>query len=98
MGDRVAVLRKGVLQQVDTPQTLYEHPVNLFVAGFIGSPAMNLVDATLHRTNGRWTVEVGGFQLPVPDDVVGTRPDLGSSSTARSSSASGPRTWRTPRW
>src|SRR5919112_2211334 len=47
MGDRVAVMRKGVLQQVDTPQTLYEHPVNLFVAGFIGSPAMNLVEARL---------------------------------------------------
>ena len=47
MGDRVAVIRKGELQQVDTPQELYEHPVNLFVAGFIGSPAMNLFDATL---------------------------------------------------
>src|SRR5918994_2492476 len=60
MGDRVAVIRKGVLQQVDTPQTLYEHPLNLFVAGFIGSPAMNLVDATLHRMNGTMAVEVGG--------------------------------------
>ena len=76
MGDRVAVLRKGVLQQVDTPQTLYEHPVNLFVAGFIGSPAMNLVDATLHRTNGTMEVEVGGFHLPLPEDVVGSRRDL----------------------
>ena len=76
MGDRVAVLRKGVLQQVDTPQTLYEHPVNLFVAGFIGSPAMNLVDATLHRNNGTMEVELGGFRLPLPDDVVGTRKDL----------------------
>ena len=45
MGDRVAVIRKGVLQQVDPPQTLYDKPVNLFVAGFIGSPAMNLADA-----------------------------------------------------
>ena len=76
MGDRVAVIRKGVLQQVDTPQTLYEHPLNLFVAGFIGSPAMNLVDATLHRTNGTMEVEVGGFHLPLPDDVVGARRDL----------------------
>ena len=76
MGDRVAVIRKGLLQQVDTPQTLYEHPLNLFVAGFIGSPAMNLVDATLHRTNGTMEVEVGGFHLPLPDDVVGTRRDL----------------------
>ncbi len=76
MGDRVAVIRKGLLQQVDTPQTLYEHPLNLFVAGFIGSPAMNLVDATLHRTNGTMEVEVGGFHLPLPDDVVGSRRDL----------------------
>ncbi len=76
MGDRVAVIRKGVLQQVDTPQTLYEHPVNLFVAGFIGSPAMNLIDATLHGTNGDMAVEVGGFRLPLPDDVVSSRQDL----------------------
>ena len=48
MGDRVAVIRKGMLQQVDPPQVLYDHPVNLFVAGFIGSPAMNLADAELH--------------------------------------------------
>ena len=47
MGDRVAVMRKGVLQQVDEPQTLYEHPENVFVAGFIGSPAMNLLEANL---------------------------------------------------
>ena len=56
MGDRVAVMRKGVLQQVDSPQTLYEHPVNLFVAGFIGSPAMNLIDVDAgadRRRHGR---------------------------------------------
>ena len=47
MGDRVAVLREGVLQQCDTPQVLYDHPRNLFVAGFIGSPAMNLFEAQL---------------------------------------------------
>src|SRR5437763_7720945 len=47
LGDRVAVLRKGVLQQVDTPRALYERPANLFVAGFIGSPAMNLIPATV---------------------------------------------------
>src|ERR671939_444524 len=49
MGDRVAVIRKGVLQQVDDPQRLYEHPTNVFVAGFIGSPAMNMVEADLVR-------------------------------------------------
>ena len=52
MGDRVAVMRKGELQQVATPQELYDRPVNLFVGGFIGSPAMNMVEATLERRNG----------------------------------------------
>src|SRR5712691_8675605 len=51
LGDRVCVLRGGVLQQVDRPQVLYEHPANLFVAGFIGSPAMNLVEAELAKQN-----------------------------------------------
>jgi multiple sugar transport system ATP-binding protein len=76
MGDRVAVLRKGELQQVDTPQTLYEHPVNLFVAGFIGSPAMNLLEATLSRTADGLVVEFGGFRLPVPQEVLVERPAL----------------------
>ena len=76
MGDRVAVLRKGELQQVDSPQTLYEHPKNLFVAGFIGSPAMNLIEATLVRDDGGLAVTFGGYRLPVPDDVARARPDL----------------------
>jgi multiple sugar transport system ATP-binding protein len=76
MGDRVAVLRKGELQQVDTPQTLYEHPNNLFVAGFIGSPSMNLLEATLNRRDGGFAVEFGGFRLPVPDEVIAERPGL----------------------
>src|SRR4051794_12819427 len=75
MGDRVAVIRKGELQQVDSPQALYEQPVNLFVAGFIGSPAMNLLEATLRRGEG-WWVELGANRLPVPDEVVAARPDL----------------------
>src|SRR5436190_4708723 len=76
MGDRVAVIRKGVLQQADTPQVLYDHPVNLFVAGFIGSPAMNLMEASLSGTDGSMAVEVGGFSLHVPEDVLETRPAL----------------------
>jgi multiple sugar transport system ATP-binding protein len=76
MGDRVAVLRKGVLQQVDDPQTLYEHPLNLFVAGFIGSPAMNLVEADLVTSDGGMVVEMGSSRLPVPDDVLAERPEL----------------------
>ena len=53
MGDRVAVMRKGELQQVATPQELYDRPLNLFVGGFIGSPSMNLVEATLERAERR---------------------------------------------
>jgi len=80
MGDRVAVIRKGELQQVDSPQVLYEHPVNLFVAGFIGSPAMNLVEATLARdgTDDSVVVELAEFRLPVPDEVLALRPALRS--------------------
>jgi len=76
MGDRVAVIRKGELQQVDSPQSLYEHPVNLFVAGFIGSPAMNLFDATLQGDDTGLWVEFGGFRLPVPPEVTAARPAL----------------------
>jgi len=76
MGDRVAVLRKGMLQQVDDPQTLYEHPNNLFVAGFIGSPAMNLIEAKLQRDGDGLVVEFGGLRLPVPDQVIAARPAL----------------------
>jgi multiple sugar transport system ATP-binding protein len=76
MGDRVAVIRKGMLQQADTPQFLYEHPINVFVAGFIGSPAMNLVEATLVGSDGAIAVEVGGFKLTVPPEVVANRPAL----------------------
>jgi multiple sugar transport system ATP-binding protein len=76
MGDRVAVIRKGELQQVDTPQTLYEHPVNLFVAGFIGSPAMNLVDASLEQDGDGMVVRLAEFRLPVPAQVVSQRPRL----------------------
>jgi multiple sugar transport system ATP-binding protein len=76
MGDRVAVIRKGELQQVDTPQVLYEHPVNLFVAGFIGSPAMNLLEARLTGGEGALHAEFGGFRLPVPAEVIADRPDL----------------------
>jgi len=70
MGDRVAVMRKGVLQQVAPPQTLYERPANLFVAEFIGSPAMNLVEATLTREDGRLSARFGDLVLPVPEGLV----------------------------
>jgi multiple sugar transport system ATP-binding protein len=67
MGDRVAVLRGGLLQQVDTPQTLYDFPANEFVAGFIGSPPMNLIVATLQEAGGVMTVRFGEQSLLVPE-------------------------------
>jgi multiple sugar transport system ATP-binding protein len=76
MGDRVAVMRKGELQQVASPQELYDHPVNLFVGGFIGSPAMNMVEATLHRANGRPALEVGGQRLAISPETLAARPAL----------------------
>jgi multiple sugar transport system ATP-binding protein len=78
MGDRVAVIKKGLLQQVDAPQTLYDHPVNLFVGGFIGSPAMNMVEASLSRSDGQVFVEFGGTRLRVDDEVLEARPGLRS--------------------
>ena len=76
MGDRVAVIRKGVLQQADTPQYLYEHPNNLFVAGFIGSPAMNMVEADLAISDGTASVTFAGMTLAVPAEVISARSDL----------------------
>ena len=76
MGDRVAVMRRGVLNQVGPPQELYECPVNLFVAGFIGSPAMNLVEAAVVDADGSLFVEFGGFRLAVAGELVASRPAL----------------------
>jgi multiple sugar transport system ATP-binding protein len=75
LGDRVCVLRDGRLQQVDTPQALFDGPVNLFVAGFIGSPAMNFVSADLVRDDGP-AVTFAGYRLPVPADVISGKPGL----------------------
>jgi multiple sugar transport system ATP-binding protein len=76
MGDRVAVMRKGELQQVASPQELYDHPVNLFVGGFIGSPAMNLIEATLERANGTLAARLGDQRLVLDDQVLTARPGL----------------------
>jgi multiple sugar transport system ATP-binding protein len=76
LGHRVAVLKKGVLQQIAPPQVLYDRPVNLFVAGFIGSPAMNFAQADLARGDGGATVSFAGFQLPVPTSVFESKPGL----------------------
>jgi multiple sugar transport system ATP-binding protein len=76
MGDRVAVMNAGHLQQVDTPQVLYDQPVNEFVAGFIGSPAINLVEATLERSNGHLQVKMGEHLFAVDDQAVRNRSGL----------------------
>jgi multiple sugar transport system ATP-binding protein len=90
LGTRVAVMRDGTIQQVDTPQTLYREPVNLFVAAFIGSPSMNLVEAELTGD----AVEFAGFRLPLSTGrrpvgrtsgkvILGIRPqDFGDARTA----------------
>ena len=75
LGNRVCVLRDGRLQQVDTPQALFEAPVNLFVAGFIGSPAMNFVTADLTRDDGP-VVTFAGYKLSVPAEVLENKPGL----------------------
>jgi multiple sugar transport system ATP-binding protein len=75
LGDRVCVLRDGRLQQIDTPQALFDAPVNLFVAGFIGSPAMNFVQAELVREDGP-AVTFAGYKLPVPAAVIAAKPGL----------------------
>jgi multiple sugar transport system ATP-binding protein len=79
MGDRVAVMRKGELQQVAAPQELYDHPVNLFVGGFIGSPSMNMLEASVSRRNGGYSLDLGGSQtLAVDGEDVAERPALAS--------------------
>ncbi len=69
MGDRIVVLNNGIVQQFDTPQTLYEHPINLFVAGFIGSPAMNFLTVKVGG-DGQAMLTGDGFQIPVEDRVL----------------------------
>ena len=81
MGDRVAVLRAGVLQQCDKPQALYDNPNNLFVAAFIGSPAMNLFEAQI--TEGATAVVIGSQRIELPDVVHAQRPGVRSYANKR---------------
>ena len=76
LGDRVAIMRDGILQQVAGPQALYDRPRNLFVAEFIGSPAMNLVGADLVRSSGDLVAKFGDTTLPVGERVLSSRPAL----------------------
>jgi multiple sugar transport system ATP-binding protein len=77
LGDRVAVMQHGRLQQVATPQALYERPVNEFVAGFIGSPSINMVEAELQGSNGALAVTLGGYTLAVADELARAHTNLG---------------------
>jgi multiple sugar transport system ATP-binding protein len=67
MATRIAVIRRGIIQQVDSPQRLYDHPNNVFVAGFIGSPAMNFFDAKVDQSNGKLIVESDVFKAEIPE-------------------------------
>jgi multiple sugar transport system ATP-binding protein len=83
MGHRVAVMRDGELQQVDTPQRLYDAPANLFVASFVGSPPMNLFEAVVERDNGRLVCKVGEVELDLPADFAAERPSLANYAGRR---------------
>ena len=76
MGDRVAVMRRGELQQVAPTQELYDRPVNLFVAGFIGSPSMNLVEATIGRAGDRFTATIGSDMIVLDDETLEAHPAI----------------------
>ncbi len=76
MGDRVAVMRRGELEQVDSPQQLYDRPSNVFVGGFIGSPAMNMVEATLEPSNGTLAAAVGSQRIVLGDEKLNAHPAL----------------------
>ena len=80
MGTRIAVMKDGLLQQVDSPQQLYDHPDNMFVAGFIGSPSMNFFEVTVTGSPDAIQVEGDGFQLPIPAArAVGLKTSLGKA-------------------
>jgi len=68
MATRIAVINKGILQQVDTPQQLYDYPENMFVAGFIGSPSMNFFNGKLLKEDGSMIVDLGSFRVKVPEN------------------------------
>lgn len=67
MADRIVIMDQGVIQQIGTPQSVYSHPVNRFVAGFIGSPAMNMLEGEIKQNGSGYLVQGEGFEIPVPD-------------------------------
>ena len=83
MGDRVAVMNQGVLQQVDTPQNLYDEPANLFVAGFIGTPPMNLIETSVSVDGSSVSLLLGGQRLAVPEAALQRYPGIRAASGRR---------------
>ena len=106
MGDRIVVMKDGLIQQVDTPQNLYDYPCNMFVGGFIGSPQMNFLDATLVKEGSNYYVDLGGDKLLIAPEKVTSALDAyvsvrRTSRTTRSSWRStrtppSPRMWKFP--
>ncbi len=78
MADRIVVLKDGLVQQVDHPQDMYDHPKNVFVAGFIGSPAMNFIRAKLEKENGGYVATFGKTRLPVSKQAIEGAKERGS--------------------
>ena len=76
MGDRIVVMNQGLVQQVDTPLNLYNNPANMFVAGFIGSPAMNFIPVTLAESNGRLFADSGSFKVEIPPSRAASAQNL----------------------
>ncbi|MBC7189544.1 sn-glycerol-3-phosphate ABC transporter ATP-binding protein UgpC, partial [Candidatus Aerophobetes bacterium] len=68
MGDRIVVMNEGLIQQVDTPQNVYDHPINKYVAGFIGSPSMNFIECAIVKKNGDLYARTKGMELKIPKD------------------------------
>ena len=68
LGDRIVIMKDGFIQQIGTPQEVFNHPYNLFVAGFIGSPQMNFFDAQLIKKDGKYAVELGGYVVELPEE------------------------------
>lgn len=71
MGDRIVVMKDGIIQQVDTPQNLYNDPCNMFVAGFIGSPQMNFIDAVISQHGDQYHIDFSGYSIPIPQGKGG---------------------------
>ena len=79
MGHRVAVMRKGELQQVAAPEDLYHWPLNMFVGGFIGSPAMNMLEAGVERHSGFFEIVLGESRIVLTEETLAAHPELGAS-------------------